>query len=382
MKPNNLKRLIISNQLILFLFIISPFCVDAGWEIIADWKTGPKEYRNLNLIWGSSPQNIYFVGTYIDTGNIYRYDGKNWKKEKVTLPKYPGFHHVSGTGANNIFAVGTFGRVQDAEQGGLIIRYDGKSWRNITSEVKAVLPRNSSNHVFDKVLGLDSKNVFVAGSFLSLSSDDPNYYSSYAVILHFNGAKWSVSYQEENLYIYDIWGSGPDGIYAAGNKTVLISTKKGATTCSAVRHFDGKEWNPVQSLDGLGGAGSGFNSVAGFSRNNVFIAGSSGLFHGNGTNWNKLDAGAIFSRKLYAVDSQLYANMGDTGKEKLYRLDSGQWKKIPFMSYSDGEYGFCGKDGYLFVNCVDYIYRYNGRGDLYEPIKRPGGTKKLEDMDF
>lgn len=207
------------------------------------WETStliPKSLGFVRGIWGSSANNVFFVGNEIfhfddeswtetDTSRpmtdiwgsglndvfaiggaqfpikaktnaiIFHYDGSLWTEMKI--PKMPMSEYLTGiwgSGPTDVFAVGTTG----------IIHYDGYSWRDVVK----------SGHWRD-IWGSGPNDVFVI----------PNY-GSY--ILHYNGAKWTKMALPGRVALRGVGGSGPADVFAVGINEVIF-------------HYDGKNWDYI-----------------------------------------------------------------------------------------------------------------------------------------
>ncbi|MGH9797184.1 MAG: hypothetical protein ACRD5D_03395, partial [Candidatus Polarisedimenticolia bacterium] len=73
----------------------------------------------LYSVWGSSPEDIFTVGS---EGAIFHFDGIDWKQQDSMVPVH--LRGVFGTGPDNVIAVG------DA---GTVLRYDGMAWMPFSS---------------------------------------------------------------------------------------------------------------------------------------------------------------------------------------------------------------------------------------------------------
>ncbi|HMR77160.1 MAG TPA: hypothetical protein PKD61_18710, partial [Polyangiaceae bacterium] len=69
----------------------------------------------LRAVWGSSPTNVFAVGTPADP--IYRFDGKAWSS--VPGPTHNTLRAIGGTGEKSVWATGEFG---------VVAQSDGAAW--------------------------------------------------------------------------------------------------------------------------------------------------------------------------------------------------------------------------------------------------------------
>ncbi|NIO29118.1 MAG: hypothetical protein GTO29_11265 [Candidatus Latescibacteria bacterium] len=88
----------------------------------------------------------------------------------------------------------------------------------------------------------------------------------YGLLYHFDGVDWEEILLEghETLYIFDIWGSGPNDVYVADGK---------------LHHFDGTSWSelPIAAV-----------VVGGTAADDVYAADSRYVYHFNGVVWDIL----------------------------------------------------------------------------------------------
>jgi len=84
-------------------------------------------YANAFLlgVWGSSPDNVYVVG---NQGLLLRFDGATWRR--IPLGTVENLNVVRGTSPTDVFVAGT---------GGLLFHYDGASWSHVSSPGTATL---------------------------------------------------------------------------------------------------------------------------------------------------------------------------------------------------------------------------------------------------
>ena len=95
------------------------------------------------------------------------------------------------------------------------------------------------------------------------------------ICYHFNGTQWSLHSQLDrpNFCFMDIWGSGPNNIYAVGYESGN----------GYIFHFNGKEW-----AEGFKKIDLEFYGIWGASENDIWAIGIGvgGIIHFDGTDWN------------------------------------------------------------------------------------------------
>ncbi len=179
----------------------------------------PRQYtENSTLydIWGSSPSDVYTVGTALeevcvaaerrcaarkricreecieyaayDYTNIMHYDGNNWTLIETGVDA--DLYSVWGSSANDVFAVGT---------SGTILHYDGNSWTQMSSTTE-----NDLNALW----GFAADNVYAVGD--------------NGTVLNYDGNAWSAIERPTSENLNAIWGPSDDRIYIAGNNGTLI----------------------------------------------------------------------------------------------------------------------------------------------------------------
>ncbi len=361
----------------------------AGWESLSLIELGFRGLGEYKGIWGNGSRNVYFAGNNINGDRaILRYDGKKWLKEKAALPPFTSFLSIWGSGPNDIYAVGQFGHMNTEKRGALVMHYDGRQWKNLMPEIIPLFPAGYYGDIFSHVWGSSPDHVFIAGNIGPIGA------GSGSIILRFDGKKWSVSHMEESLHINDLAGSGPQDVYAVGQKTILISERKGGAGHSIALRFDGTKWNPVESL-GDAGMGSDYSSITFVSRGDIFIKlnmpdpenktrRTGRLLRGDGSKWSPVDTTPMEGvRRIFAVSSHLYAlgvapkivepeNIRGVHSVLLFHFEGGTWRWIPLNSEMEPEHVW-GADNHLFVTGPGRapIFHHDGQGNIEEPVLRP-----------
>jgi hypothetical protein len=146
-------------------------------------------FLGLVDVWGSSPTDVYAVGNVNtpdsegDTGTILHYDGQTW----TTVLQRDGVHFtsVSGTGANDVLAVGW---------NGVIFRYDGTQWRSA--------PSGTHQFLYGVWAAAPSSAFAVGATGLILHSAGP-------------GSPWT-STKVRTEFLFGVWGSSAVDVFAVG----------------------------------------------------------------------------------------------------------------------------------------------------------------------
>lgn len=215
---------------------------------------------NMRGIWCDPDGGITVVG---DIGVIEQRDAKGWH------PAYAGasgdlWQAVSGTSESDIYAVGRDGK---------LAHYDGTAW--------SLHPSGTGTHL-SAVWAAPGRTVIASkGSIREWSND-----ASVAM----NGTIPSKD-------IVDMWGAGPDDIYAVGESGLLL-------------HYDGSQWSKVEAA-----VSTWLTGVWGRSPNDVFVVGWSTPFdaptryyaatilHFDGNVWTRMpDEGVTAVDRVWGYD--------------------------------------------------------------------------------
>ncbi|GBC62104.1 hypothetical protein DENIS_3067 [Desulfonema ishimotonii] len=220
-----------------------------AWQPEQNITTAP-----LRGIWGSGPSDIFAAG---NDGTILRYDGRQWQKMPTHTDET--FYAVWGSSAKNVFAVGG-----KSNTGGIILQYDGSEWREMVTGLRGPL---------NTIWGNSENDIFAAGD--------------KGQILHYDGTEWRETDSGTDDTIKSLWGSSGSDVFAVGSGLVL--------------HYNGTEWQPMD-----GAAGQNLRAIWGDSSDNVFAVGGSGLIlHYDGTEWREMEC---------PTDEPLWAVWGSSGK--------------------------------------------------------------------
>lgn len=246
----------------------------------------PYDRESINGIWGSSPDNIWAVGTHEHDTLITHWDGTEWVDSTAVFAGE--LYDIWGTDPDNIIAVGYL----DGDD--VCLRYNGESW------VKEETGCSSLTSIW----GFDADNVFAVGGMGGVAHWDgttwntmgheiswPNdiwgtspgnvyLVTAYAEIWHWDGASWTEMDDLGNAEPTCIWGTSPTDVY--------VGSEYYSYGRANVFHFDGVAWEPtcVRSVK------YDINSIWGSSSANVIAVGDDGLYlQYDGTGWSDLNQG-------------------------------------------------------------------------------------------
>ncbi len=221
-------------------------------------------------IFGFSSNNIYAVGT---NGRVYHWNGINWGQQACLgigdgcagLLNGVPLTAVWGTSSNDLFVVG---------DSGVIVHYDGQTWTKMPSGTMLTMR---------DVWGFSSNDIYSAGA---------DFFGNTGILLHYNGVLWQkVSVDSVDTYRhFSVWGNQKRSVITTGDFTYL---------------FNGNKWNKLSVPDQ---AILKFR-IRGVSINNFFNTGSFGLvLHFNGITWHRYDELASETNLVgvWSTNSEVY----------------------------------------------------------------------------
>ncbi len=271
---------------------------DYVWDV-TEIKPG-NESLHLTDIWGSTPQNIWAVGSssYSAT-QIWHFNGKQWRCDSI--PRYVQPTAIWGNSDNEVW-LGNFNST--------IWKYNGNNWAKF-GEYKI----DGYHFVgFEGLTGTAFNNIYAVGA--TQNNTTLNYK---AIIAHYNGSNWKfenmptvkvgLEFVEidpksgvlvisgttfENtiftarLYCWD----GKDLKEMLSERGWCRVTKLGneifATMNSKIYRYENKQlvlWKDNSNTNIYG------NIICGRSRNDFFIGSGDGIKHFNGTNYETIHSG-------------------------------------------------------------------------------------------
>ncbi len=136
------------------------------------------------------------------------------------------------------------------------------------------------------------------------SGPDDVYAAGWGALLHYDGNDWSVL-RDDGAY-FDIWGSSANDVFVVGNDGVL--------------HYDGVQWSSMPSTR------RGLEGVWGFGPDDVFVAGLDGsLMHYDGATWTEIYDDPSSSTSFFAIwgshANNLYIAGSKDDKGQIWRWD-------------------------------------------------------------
>jgi hypothetical protein len=123
-------------------------------------------------------------------------------------------------------------------------------------------------------------------------------------IAHFDGNTFTTSFQHNGEF-QDIWGAGPNDIYAV--------------SFGGAVHWNGAVWTPVPGVNG--------QSVSGTNGHDVWVADFNGLQHFDGTSWQAVPAfqGAFVISVVAIAHHDVWAAVLHNGMTDLEHWDGQTW---------------------------------------------------------
>jgi len=289
---------------------------DYVWDV-TEIKPG-NEALQLTDIWGSSPQNIWAVGSssYSAT-QIWHYNGKQWRCDSI--PRYVQPTSIWGVSENEVW-LGNFNST--------IWKYNGSNWSKFSEHKIAGFDFVG----FESMTGGAFNNIYVVGA--TQNNTTLNYK---AIIAHYNGVNW----QFEDVPATKVGLAQVQQDPKTGILVISGTTFENKIFTARLYYWDGRElkellaeqgWSSVTKLGDevfvtmneriykyenkkLGlwknntGTGIYGNIICGRSRNDFFIGSSAGIRHYNGTDfvtvYDKTDLqaimGVIFENEVFMI---------------------------------------------------------------------------------
>jgi hypothetical protein len=268
----------------------------------------------LNSIWGTA-NNLYAVGHSSGSwGTMWHFDGSRWTNVKLgsfeggTIPAPFDFADISGSSADDIFAVGT--RLSSYPGSSFIIHYDGKEWKeqqvqtggyaleavwaNAPNDVWACGINGTLLHYDGMQWMKDSVVVGApAGSTFSLSSIARTATNELFMLGAAYEAATSQSPERWTYYFFQeeagTWKLLDTFVRTSGDRSgkwgsyrlfVLPSGSMYSVDSYGVFHWNGLQW--IRRYDNVNNT----TSVFGTADDNVFVTGAYGLLvQYNGSDW-------------------------------------------------------------------------------------------------
>lgn len=198
-KNKRLFLFLLGGYIFLFMLIFKVSQVKAAEEY--DWRMLVPGVTDSYLtdLWVAAPDNIYVVGININGAMIGHFDGQDWSIDEGYILGEPSgeLNGIWGSSPTDIFAVGGVS-IGGLNPKALILHFDGTKW--------SVMDQDFSNYLLD-VQGNGPDDVYAVGE--------------EGLIIHWDGYSWTQMDNPAVDHLYGIWVGGPDKIYAVGGEDVL-----------------------------------------------------------------------------------------------------------------------------------------------------------------
>lgn len=158
--------------------------------------------HNFLSVWGSSPSDVYVVG---DQSAAFNWNGTQFKPVLVDPGNTNNFHHVHGTGANDVYIGSELISPPPpmAHAGGSIFRWDGDQWTRIFSD---------PIHDVLSVWRANADGGFATGDSNTLLRDASG------------AAGYARVFDAGNLpfYVNSVWGSSMTHVFIVGDDGAIV----------------------------------------------------------------------------------------------------------------------------------------------------------------
>lgn len=272
----------------------------SAWAV--DWQSVHSPLpagTSLYSVWGSGPNDVFVVGT---GGRIAHYNG-TWSSMNSGTTE--DLRSVWGTASNNVYAVG--GR-------GTILHFNGAAW-SVSDDTLTVDP-------YVSIWGSGPSDIYVSGG---------------SIMAHFDGTAWSSTpfrINNMNITLSGLWGTASNNIYGVDGST---------STDAVISRYDGTGWSRMSS-----GVSTALAAVWGSGPNDIWAVGTHGVMtHFNGSAWSAQTSPVSYwlnalwgtaSNNVYAVGG--YASNPPGGK--ILHYDGASWSQIWNDQASGNLYGVWG----------------------------------------
>jgi hypothetical protein len=238
-----------------------------SWSIVSSPNPGTSQ-NHLFGVTAVSNTNVWAVGEQANGSNplqtlIMHWDGSQWNV--VTSPNqgsnYNSLHSVSAVSANDIWAVGSYFGTDNLYHT-LAQHWDGTQWRYVSSPDPGTV---SNQH--RGVAAVTSNDAWAVGQY-----DSGN--GGQSLTQHWNGTQWSTISHSQPNYASDlaaVTAIASNDVWAVG--TYYPCLPPCLTQLTLTMHWNGTQWSIVSSPN-IGSSYSEFHSVSPVASNYVWAVGA------------------------------------------------------------------------------------------------------------
>jgi len=314
-------------KLYLYLMVAMLLCLMKADASCAAWKdvTPGVSSTTLFAVWGSSASDVYAVG---NIGTILHYNGTDWSAE--TSNTTGQLLSIWGPSSTNIYAVG---KEESGINKATLLRKKtaGGAWE--FEELKDYITEVFYDYDIYTVWGYAANKVYAGDIYGELFffdgtgwlKIDPGpgvgsvqitgiwattstniFVTAPTRATRFNGTEWIYADAGYPGSVNEVWGSGIDNVYIAGEQ-------------GFISRYNGSAWLAV-----LSGTSKNLNSIHGSSASNVFAVGTQGaIVHNKGAGF--VDESFNTANDLFGVwaspDGQAAFAVGTDGMILKYEPD-------------------------------------------------------------
>jgi hypothetical protein len=250
------------------------------WHIIASPNPGPGG-NGLQAIATLSPTNVWAIGSQVAGGSkgsavtqtlIEHYNGTGWSviPSPNVSTSYNALQAIAAVATNDIWAVG-YDNASNGSQQTLILHYNGAKW--------SVFPTTNAG-VLSGIAVVSANTIYAVGTG-----------SNGTLIEQYNGTAWQIV-RSPNRYPFDVLKAvavvSANNIYAVG----YSANGMGNVVVTLVEHFNGSAWRIISSPNPL--PYDSFAALTVVSASNIWAVGAAStptsadftlIEHFDGSSW-------------------------------------------------------------------------------------------------
>ena len=262
------------------------------WDIVSSPNRRGDTFSQLHSVSGTSANNVWAVGSSHDgtlpsRTLIQRWDGTQWSIVSSPSPdtQFNELRGVAALSANDVWAVGYRGGTKsETPIETFILHWNGTTWTQVASPN---IPAGA-NQLFG-ITAISANDIWAVGSVAGAP-----------LALHWNGSTWNVVNIEvggglSTEKLMAVSGKAANDVWAVGDGKGVFTNQTFAT----IMHWDGTRWsekvcraasgsNPPDGYEG-GGADAYFTGVSAAAVNDVWAVGVHGsgpmILHWDGQAW-------------------------------------------------------------------------------------------------